>query len=83
MKRGNITKRGKESWQIKFDTPSKEIAERRKTRKRERLAQKRREKGIRTRADYFADLASKPKPWETEGVSRSNWYRCETGSVAS
>ncbi|WP_434011885.1 hypothetical protein [Methyloceanibacter sp.] len=63
-------------WPFKpIDATDEEIAERRKTRKRERLAQKRREKGIRTRADYLADLASKPKPWEAEGVSRSSWYR--------
>ncbi len=63
-------------WPFKpIDVTDEEIAERRKTRKRQRLAQKRREKGIRTRADYLADLASKPKPWEADGVSRSSWYR--------
>ena len=63
-------------WSFKpIDATDEEIAERRKTRKREQLAQKRREKGVRTRADYLADLASKPKPWEADGVSRSRWYR--------
>ena len=71
-------------WSFKpIDATDEEIAERRKTRKREQLAQKRREKGVRTRADYLADLASKPKPWEADGVSRSRWFGCETRSVAS
>ena len=72
----NVERERLKLWPFKpIDATDEEIAERRKTRKRERLAQKRREKGIRTRADYLAGLASKPKPWEAEGVSRSNWYR--------
>ena len=44
-------------------------------RKRERRARKRREKGVRTREAYLDELASKPRPWTVQGISRSAYYR--------
>ena len=44
-------------------TRQRKLAEQAKVRARERRARKRREKGIRTREAYFAELASKARPW--------------------
>jgi len=37
--------------------------------------QPRREKGIRTKEAYLAELASRPKPWLDEGISQRTWQR--------
>jgi hypothetical protein len=60
---------------IPIDKTDRELAEQSKARERERRAHKRRAKGVRTREAYLAELARKPKPWITEGISRRTWER--------
>jgi hypothetical protein len=63
-------------WPIKpHDMSDEQLAERRKAKSRHRRAIKRREKGIRTKEAYLADLASRPKPWLDEGISQRTWQR--------
>ena len=44
-------------------------------------------RGVRSKAEYLAELASRPKPWEAEGIHRRTWEkrrrkaaRCDSGS---
>jgi hypothetical protein len=60
---------------IPIDKTDEELAEQSKARERERRARKRRAKGVRTREAYLAELASRPKPWIAEGISRRTWER--------
>jgi hypothetical protein len=63
-------------WAIKpTDMTDEQLAEQRKVKSRERRATRRRQSGVRTRAEYLAELASKPKPWEAEGISQRQWQR--------
>ena len=63
-------------WQfLPIDKTEEELAEQAKVRERARRALKRREKGIRTREAYLDELASKPRPWTVQGISRSAHYR--------
>ena len=55
-----------------------ELAEQAKVRELERRARKRREKGVRTREAYLAELARRPRPWTVQGISRSAYYRKRT-----
>jgi hypothetical protein len=64
-----------------IDATDEEIDKQRKARKRERVAKTRAMKGVRTRAAYLAELASRPRPWEAKGVSRSTWYRQKRDKV--
>ena len=57
------------------DRTDEQLAERRKARRNER----RRNKSGRTREAYLAELASRPKPWIVEGISRSTYYRNKVG----
>jgi hypothetical protein len=57
------------------DKTQEEFAKLIKVRKRARCARKRREKGVQTREAYLAELASRPKPWIAEGISRRPWER--------
>ena len=63
---------------LPIDKTEEELAEQAKARERERRARKRREKGVRTREAYLAELASQPKPWTVQGISRSAYYRKRT-----
>lgn len=63
-------------WPIKpHDMTDEQLAELRKAKSRHRRAIKRRERGIRTKAAYMAELASRPKPWLDEGISQRTWQR--------
>ena len=63
-------------WPIKpHDMSEEQLAELRKAKSRHRRAIKRREKGIRTKEAYLAELASRPKPWLVEGISQRTWQR--------
>ena len=63
-------------WRFKpIDMTDEKLAEQAKARERERRARKRREKGIRTKAAYLAERASRPKPWIAQGISRSTYHR--------
>ncbi|WP_155957889.1 hypothetical protein [Fodinicurvata sediminis] len=42
---------------------------------RQRQERHRRKRGQRSRADYEANSASRQKPWEAHGMSRSTWYK--------
>src|SRR5262245_18715035 len=65
-------------WPIKpFDMTDQQLAEQRKAKSRQRRAIKRREKGVRTKETYLAELASRPKPWLDDGVSQRTWQRRE------
>ena len=63
---------------LPIDKTEEELAEQAKVRERERRARKRREKGVRTREAYLAELAGRPKPWIVQGISRSAYYRKRT-----
>jgi len=59
-------------WQFKpIDMTAEELAEHRRRKNNER----RRAKRGRTRAEYLASCLSASKPWEAEGISRSQWHR--------
>jgi hypothetical protein len=60
---------------LPVDMTDAQLAEQRKAKSRARRAAKRREDGIRTRKQYLAELASRPKPWKAKGVSRRTWFR--------
>jgi hypothetical protein len=46
--------------------------------------QKRKAKGMQTRAEYLESHSlSKNKPWEAEGMSRATWYRRQKGNETS
>jgi hypothetical protein len=60
---------------LPIDKTEEELAEQARVRERTRRALKRREKGIRTREAYLAEIARKPKPWTVQGISRSAYYR--------
>ena len=60
---------------LPIDMTDEQLAEQRKLKSRKRREAKRRQAGVRTRAEYLAELASRPKPWEAAGVSRAQWYR--------
>jgi hypothetical protein len=62
-------------WRIKpVDMTGEELAEQSKARTRDRKAKARRANGVRTRAEYLAEIV-KPKPWEDAGISRRQWQR--------
>jgi hypothetical protein len=65
-----------------IDKTEEEIAEQAKARERERRAHKRRERGVRAREAYLAELASRPQPWIAEGISRRTWERRRKGVSA-
>jgi hypothetical protein len=63
-------------WQFKpIDATDEELEAQRKARRLENKRAKRRAKGVRPREVYLAELASKPKPWIAEGISRRTWER--------
>ena len=62
-------------WRIKpVDMTAEELVEQGKARTRDRKAKARRASGVRTRAEYLAEIV-KPKPWEDAGISRRQWQR--------
>ncbi len=72
----NAEREGLRLWQFKpIDMTDEELAEQAKVRERQRRTQKRRDGGAQSRAAYLAELASRPKPWIAEGISRRTWER--------
>ena len=59
---------------LPIDMTDEQLAEQRKLKSRKRREAKRRQAGVRTRAEYLAELKAKSKPWFAAGVPRS-WYR--------
>ena len=52
----------------------------RREQRREAQRCRRREAGVKSRAEYEAESLTRARPWEAEGVSRATWYRRrETG----
>jgi hypothetical protein len=77
----NVEREALKLWPfLPIDKSEKEIAEQSKVRERERRARKRRERGVPTREAYLAELASRPKPWIAEGISRRTWERRRKGT---
>jgi len=63
-------------WRIRpVDMTAEQLAEQTEERERIRRAAQRRNKGIRSKEAYLAELADRPKPWLTEGISRRTWER--------
>jgi hypothetical protein len=63
-------------WSIRpCDMTAAEFAEQSKARSRRRREAKRRQRGVKSRAEYLAELKARPKPWEGSGLSRWQWYR--------
>jgi hypothetical protein len=60
---------------LPIDMTDEQLAEQRKAKSRKRREEKRRQAGVRTRAEYLAELKAKPKPWEAAGVSRRTYFR--------
>lgn len=62
-----------------FDITIAKREERKRKKKRERdkarAAEKRRNGGIRSRAEYLANCLTAKAPWEADGVSRRTWER--------
>ena len=75
-------------WQIlPCDMTDEELAAFRTDKRRKQLEKRRRDKGVRSKVEYLAELASRPKPWEAEGIHRRTWEkrrrkaaRCDSGS---
>ena len=68
-------------WRIRpVDMTAEQLAEQTEERERIRRAAQRRKKGIRTKEAYLAELADRPKPWLTEGISRRTWERRRSSS---
>ena len=75
-------------WQIlPCDMTDDELAAFRTDKRRKQLEKRRRDKGVRSKAEYLAELAGRPKPWEAEGIHRRTWEkrrrkaaRCDSGS---
>ena len=62
-------------WQIlPCDMTDEELAAFRTDKRRKQLEKRRRDKGIKSRAEYLAEIAT-PKPWEAEGIHRRTWER--------
>jgi hypothetical protein len=63
-------------WQFKpiYKTDD-ELAELARARRNSRRRQKARAAGVRTREAYMAELASRPRPWITEGITQRTWQR--------
>ena len=53
----------------------RELAAFRADKRRKQLEKRRRDKGVRSKAEYLAELASRPKPWEAEGIHRRTWEK--------
>jgi hypothetical protein len=66
---------------LPVDMTDEQLAEQRKLKSRKRGEAKRRQSGVRTRAEYLAELRAKPKPWEGSGLSRAQWYRRKRDGV--
>ena len=63
-------------WPFKpIDATDEELEAQRKARRSERRRERLRAKGVRPREAYLAEVKSKPKPWEAEGISRRTYYR--------
>ena len=60
---------------VPVDISAEQLVEQRKAKQRARQARRRRQSGVRPRAEYLANALSKRKPWEAEGISRRAWYR--------
>jgi hypothetical protein len=63
-------------WRIRpSDMTAEQLAKQGKDRDRARRERARRRRGIRTKAAYLAELASRPKPWVAGGISQRTWQR--------
>ena len=63
-------------WRIRpFDMTEEQLASQAKEKERARRERARRKRGIRTKAAYLAELASRPKLWVVEGISQRTWQR--------
>ena len=62
-------------WFKPADMTDDDLVQWRKQRKRDKQASRRRQAGIRTKAQYLAALKAKPKPWEAHNMSRATWFR--------
>jgi hypothetical protein len=63
-------------WPFKpIDKTEEELVEIASSRRNKIRRDKARASGVRSREAYLAELANKPKPWTTAGVSRTAYYR--------
>ena len=63
-------------WQIlPCDMTRAELDAFRADKKVKQREKRRRNKGVRSKAEYLAELASRPKPWEAEGIHRRTWEK--------
>ena len=75
----HLTRDERERWKLwsirPCDVTEAEFLAQSKTRSENRRAAKRRQSGVKPRAQYLAELRRKPKPWDGSGLSRWQWYR--------
>jgi hypothetical protein len=63
-------------WSLRpCDLTVEEFTKQSKEKKRANREAQRRKKGIRPRQEYLAELASRPKPWLVESISRRAWQK--------
>jgi hypothetical protein len=63
-------------WRFRpFDKTDEELGQLAKERERDRRASKRRQRGVKTRAEYLAEQKAMPTPWIDQGISRRTWER--------
>jgi len=63
-------------WSIRpCDVTADKFVEQSRARSLQRRAARRRLEGVKTRAEYLAELKAKPKPWIDEGISARQWRR--------
>jgi hypothetical protein len=72
----NVERERLRLWSIRpCDLTAEEFSAQSKEKKRANREAQRRNKGIRSRQEYLAELASRPKPWLAEGISRRAYER--------
>jgi hypothetical protein len=63
------------------DVTVEQLIEQRAAKRRQQDAVRRRKQGVRSREAYLAELASRPRPWEDEGISQRTWQRRQCREV--
>ena len=72
----NVERERLKLWRLKpYDISNADLEAQAKDRERNRRASQRRKQGVRPKAEYLAELASRPKPWVDAGVSQRTWQR--------
>jgi hypothetical protein len=63
------------------DVTVEQLMEQKKAKRQKQDEARRQKKGIRSREAYLAEIASRPRPWEAEGISQRTWQRRQCREV--